>query len=166
MSVIQGYYTSLGQHGIATSWANGTFCPIISTLWHPMGCYQTAVFSKFDPNYIIGYQVSRNPEDAIIIHIKTIKMLLMTPDFKLIDDNWTTPLQETKITIIESIKPNSSDLSIVFNGEYLNECLVLNELPPLVLRDSAIRSNKIFTIFIWLPLLIILILIIFITSKN
>jgi hypothetical protein len=70
--------STFGDTGIATSWTRSQTNEfrLVSTVYHPNGCYQIAVFDKPISDLILGYKLASDMRSATAEHVKVVISLL------------------------------------------------------------------------------------------
>ena len=122
-----GVLTTVGLEGIATSWVREENTPrMVSTVWHPDGCYQSAVLDPAANSAILGYVLTSNAEEAVECHVLMVKEVLTgDPTW----ENWSTP-EAASLNVIKRAK-QSPDM---WNLSLLDNKLREFDLPPSIDR--------------------------------
>lgn len=118
--------TTKTDHGVSsvfTRESDNAF-RVISTLYHPNGCYQTAVLNKEsdDGGEILGWRLASSQQEANEIHVSTLIELLSSDpgDWR----EWTTDSRTAK-----SIIANCGDETDTWDVPQINYLLAKNNLP-------------------------------------
>ena len=123
------FRSTVGPDGIGTSWTRRDGSSrMVSTVWHPNGCYQVAVLGEpGDPTEILGWKSAPNSSKAIQIHVQVVKAILNSDPEEWV--SWTSPVEDS----IEFIKISVKDHG-TWDLIYLNELLSAHGFPKATSR--------------------------------
>jgi len=122
--------TTVNQEGVVSSFTrgNGSF-RLISTLFHPNGCYQTAIFSRQFGDQILGYKLTATQEKAIRTHVETLNELIESDPMDW--TTWTTdPDEFDEILYLAEPAPE------YWQVDLLEDLLREHTLPPIQSRRA------------------------------
>ena len=101
--------TTVSLSGIVTSFIQKDTKKnrVISTTFHPMGCYQIAIFEEIFGQKMLGYKLASNQVKATECHVTVVSELLNTDPISW--DGWTTTNSDA-VFIMANLKLFISDL--------------------------------------------------------
>ncbi len=129
-----GVLTTVGLEGIATSWVREEHTPrMVSTVWHPDGCYQSAVLDPEANSAILGYVLTSNAEEAVECHVLMVKEILAEdPTW----ENWSTPGAMSQ-NVIKRAKRST----VIWDLGLLDKKLREYDLPPSIDRALDLMNH-------------------------
>ena len=136
--------TTINQTGLCTSWEELECKPVISTIWHPVGCFQTAVLPVPFSNEIYGYMLTTTIEEAQKMHLWVVdeiatKGIEECLSYKFEEfDPWNPSVEASELVVLRSEQPNGP-LDKLFNERYINLSLRAIGFPSAVSERQQFR---------------------------
>ena len=149
--------STFNSKGLCTSWIETEYSPVVSTVWHPLGCYQTAFFPKPFSEIIFGYKLTATPQEAQKMHALVVEELVNNGVLKCCGPDWNTSEEEAKKVIARSIKPDKP-LNKIFNRDEYRDAMKKIGFS-ITNRNSNRQNNLIFIVILFLILLAIFVIV-------